>query len=284
MPNEMSKPSGIEALKRYASEGYTSFFKAKVCPIRNLETNEFFCGTLVLAGGRVLIATAGHVIPHNPTGRLHLVTHDVRNVNEGSPGFLQWKRHPRYVEGHPESSIDVGYLEIDHDTTKEYFGHDDFCSPDHFADSRVNLGGQCVMVIGPPAALAGVKMVQGRQSLALEIMPYVTDVLRYEELPDDRVASGDHVLLAYPEESYDAVSMMKKPLPDAPGLSGAGVWCVPTCTTRSLWSPTQCRLAAIQGSWDKDRRYLRATRIHHWVDLVTKDYPDLSALFAGVHG
>jgi hypothetical protein len=57
---------------------------------------------------------------------------------------------------------------------------------------------------------------------------------------------------------------------DPRGLSGGGIWSVPSLT-ESIWSPDSARLIAIQSSVESGRwRYLRATRIGYWIQLADK--------------
>jgi len=54
------------------------------------------------------------------------------------------------------------------------------------------------------------------------------------------------------------------------GLSGGGIWSVPILSQGSVWSPANSTLVAIQSSVESDKwRYLRATRIEHWLRLVS---------------
>lgn len=53
------------------------------------------------------------------------------------------------------------------------------------------------------------------------------------------------------------------------GLSGGGVWSVPASSEGSVWSPTNATLVAVQRGVEESWRYLRATRIEHWVRLAT---------------
>ena len=58
------------------------------------------------------------------------------------------------------------------------------------------------------------------------------------------------------------------------GLSGGGIWLVPG-QTGGVWSPTAAKLVSVQWSVESDKwRYLRATRIMHWLRLLATAYPD----------
>jgi hypothetical protein len=58
---------------------------------------------------------------------------------------------------------------------------------------------------------------------------------------------------------------------DPHGLSGGGVWSVPVLSQGSVWSPANATLVAVQSSVESDKwRYLRATRIEHWLRLAIR--------------
>ncbi len=55
---------------------------------------------------------------------------------------------------------------------------------------------------------------------------------------------------------------------DPRGLSGGGIWSVPM-TFGGIWSPSKARLIAVQSSVETYKwRYLRATKIEHWLPLT----------------
>lgn len=61
---------------------------------------------------------------------------------------------------------------------------------------------------------------------------------------------------------------------DPHGLSGGGVWSVPE-QNGGVWSPTTAKLASVQWSMEIGKwKYLRATRINHWLRLLASAYPD----------
>jgi hypothetical protein len=52
------------------------------------------------------------------------------------------------------------------------------------------------------------------------------------------------------------------------GLSGGGIWSVPVATS-DIWSPEDAQLIAVQSSVESyEWRYLRATKIEHWLRLA----------------
>ncbi len=61
------------------------------------------------------------------------------------------------------------------------------------------------------------------------------------------------------------------------GLSGGGIWSVPVWSEGRVWSPASAALVAVQSSVESAKwRYLRATKIEHWVGLVVDKCTDES--------
>jgi hypothetical protein len=58
------------------------------------------------------------------------------------------------------------------------------------------------------------------------------------------------------------------------GISGGGLWQAKKHQA-GVWTAQDARLIAIQSGWWEPGKYLRATRISHWLKLVHRDYPDL---------
>jgi hypothetical protein len=74
-------------------------------------------------------------------------------------------------------------------------------------------------------------------------------------------------------------------LPDPQGVSGGGVWQTDTTHEGGLWSPECLKLFAIQSTWHQPGKYLRATQIRHWLNLLCQKCPELiPAVEEGVIG
>jgi hypothetical protein len=89
-----------------------------------------------------------------------------------------------------------------------------------------------------------------------------------------------HVLFYYdlseptywPFEDTRATDSTPKPF----GMSGGGVWQFPSATdSESIWSPDSLRLFAIQSSWPKRGKHLKAIQVIHWIRLVADTYPEM---------
>jgi hypothetical protein len=250
----------------------------------DLHTNNAYSGTVIRLGDRVFVATAGHAIPNDPVGRLWIVRRIPRSASDGFPGFLKWRRHPN-------EEIDAGYLEADPGTLIEYLGHDDFSTIDNLADFGTGRENRGVIVVGSPSKKIqhftdGVKT----HLMAFEAMPYATPLYGPKHWPEvdprDRAPDTEiDVFLNYPRESLDVqpnAATSISAVPDPGGMSGGGVWDQGFVEGKLLWTPRDCKLFAIQSSWEEERRYLRATQIRHWIDLIREDYPDLQDALSSV--
>lgn len=84
------------------------------------------------------------------------------------------------------------------------------------------------------------------------------------------------LVFEYPKKGNYLVTGEAVPkMPEAPGISGGGVWA--TCVREDgVWAPDKCRLIAIERSWVKFE-WARCTQIQHWLDLLRCEIPELKA-------
>jgi hypothetical protein len=89
-------------------------------------------------------------------------------------------------------------------------------------------------------------------------------------------ARPEHDLfITYPKEVQgDLPAMWQRRVPDAPGLSGGGIW-RPAWASPD-WSPASARLVGIQRSWSPDARWLRGTLILDWLHMLRDDHAELA--------
>jgi hypothetical protein len=91
--------------------------------------------------------------------------------------------------------------------------------------------------------------------------------------PETPICADTDLLLNYTRDfaSDDRGAPMRQI--DPHGLSGGGIWSVPRLGG-SIWSPSDARLVAVQSSVESNRwRYLRATKIEHWLSLLADGFP-----------
>ena len=64
-------------------------------------------------------------------------------------------------------------------------------------------------------------------------------------------------------------------LPIPKGMSGGGIWSIPTDLNPPVWAPNKSKIVGIIRAWRERSRHLIANRIEHWLDLVASDFPGL---------
>lgn len=80
--------------------------------------------------------------------------------------------------------------------------------------------------------------------------------------------------LGFSQEATDATDGTPASLPSPGGISGCGVWRIPNPgASSSLDGPM---LVGIQHLWNKDRGYVKGTRINFVIERILSDFPDLA--------
>jgi hypothetical protein len=124
-------------------------------------------------------------------------------------------------------------------------------------------------VFGVPRELLRHAEVSGRPFVGLIALPYMTRALSMRG-----GGSPEHDLYAeYPNEMMTEGGVL--PLPDAPGLSGSGLWRV-NPMPGGVWTPDRAKLVAVQHSWSQNGGYLRGTLMRHWLQMLREDVPELA--------
>ena len=237
-------------------------------------------GTLVRAGERLFVATAGHVIPEAADKRLWILSSTERSEREPWLQILRWGRNE-------DSGPDVGYLEVGRNA-ESMTGH-----------KAIDIGridrqgrqpdGRPVTLLGSPADQANVQRPNDSVlEVAARAVAFSTTPIRVANWPQvpESATMPQHdidVFLDYPERgllNIDSGNEMEVKSPA--GMSGGGIWdhgWVPG----EVWSPESSRLVAIQSSWLESKRYLRGVLAAHWCVLLARDYPELATVAAPDH-
>jgi len=95
-------------------------------------------------------------------------------------------------------------------------------------------------------------------------------------IPSDarRTAHQPLVDIAVEYPPHDG-SLDDRGVPNPPGVSGGGFWLCPRFEDCLIWTPDATRLLGVARGWWKSEKELVATRIEHWLDLVSEDFPDV---------
>lgn len=87
-------------------------------------------------------------------------------------------------------------------------------------------------------------------------------------LSDDNKSSKNRLYLDYPSNGEN------KELPEAPGLSGAGIWKIPLVNPDSIWSAENARCISIQVAW-MPQKYLVGTSLTKLFEWLSKIQPEI---------
>ena len=232
-------------------------------------------GVLVLVEGHLLVATAAHAIPTSPETRLAFASRTTRDLEPGRPAVLRYGKHP---SGWP----DVGFLELAPEAavsalTKEAIGLE-----------RIGLRGpgdpdQRCFLCGYPSELirlsrpskhVGHLSLKGDCYTNFPISPTTWPSVSLDDHPTDKMVD---IFLPYDQEEemcYHEENEGHDRLGEPYGMSGGGLWQAAPCGN-SVWSPEQVQLFGIQSSWSKNRKYVRACQVVHWLHLIYEHYCDL---------
>lgn len=135
---------------------------------------------------------------------------------------------------------------------------------------------------------------QVERTVRCDAFTYMTATLRDADWPAGPfergpVAERDIFLHYDPEHQLhplrpDTVGSPPPSIRSAPpplkGVSGCGIW-LPAHVTSPIWQP-QAFLVGIQVSYFPTQKWIRGTFIRHWLNLIARNYPDLSSEIASV--
>ncbi len=231
-------------------------------------SHETASGTLVRIGDRVLVATAKHVIPRKPCGRLAVLGGNPTDLKEGVLGV---------VRSGVSRTADVGYLEIDGAVALSYLDRSPVPLCMLSIDPPPSEDHRLLTVVGAPSCLTKQSpgcIEIGQISYTSRVLDQSSSVVGQVDPP---VRSNVDLLLDYPHEGTGRIdssvwNSMSAPAP--PGMSGAGIW---DCglDDLGLWSPDRARLVGIQSAWHAQKRYIRGAVVRWWITLIHHDYPEL---------
>ncbi len=81
---------------------------------------------------------------------------------------------------------------------------------------------------------------------------------------------GTDLLLEWPPSDLRQADVE---VPHPSGVSGGGVWLMPRFAENPEWTYSDLRLVALARAWRRESRQLVATRIEHWLRLLSNDKP-----------
>lgn len=246
---EESERLALGAAGRYVAKHFTCFIAKNHGKPRLLGS-----GTLIRVEQRVYVATAKHLFEGLGPSDLIAVYWNEKDHRAGVG-------RSEIVEA--QGDLDLAALPLDIQDP------DVGLSLDALGTARTSGHNELFVISGIPTQSfacdeASRTVVAGHWSLGLVALPQ-------QSWPAPGALNLDrHILFNYTKAF--ALDGNGKPMQaiDPPGLSGGGVWEVPI-SDEGIWLPEQARLVAVQSSVEtKKWRFLCATRIRHWVEMVRR--------------
>lgn len=238
--------------------------------MENGEPQELASGTCIKIGESYLIATAAHVLDSIDIAKLCLIPKGgcgpgatVGIIAKGAEG------------GKLSDPVDVAWLEISpKDVTRM---RKTFIGIERLSPGVAHLEDDYILVSGYPRILS--KPDVTKSIMTVQPIGCYTYTLPPGKWPSCAAGESFDVFLDYPQEVTIPMSGEILKVPDAPGLSGGGIWAA-NIRREGLWSPEFSHLIAIDISWHPDERWVRGTQVGHWIDLIRRDKPELRPALA----
>jgi hypothetical protein len=218
--------------------------------------------------GRYFVATCAH----NVTGVASLREIGVIPLQKAG---LTGTQTPRLIGsgsrgGGDYDAVDIGWLEIEPRAIPRMVSEWDriFVTLDRFRLAPVQTDSPAY-VFGAPWEYKQDSEVGGLPFHRIGALPYLT---RTVDVKDGR-APERSLFVEYKGEMKTAEGT--KPLPNAHGLSGSGLWVV-NPQRAAIWTPDLAQFAAIQHAWARGE-HLSGTLVREWLQMLREDIPDVSS-------
>jgi hypothetical protein len=177
-------------------------------------------------------------------------------------------------KGGKGSTLDVGFIEIaPTDVAKLGLG---FLDISRLSNDPAAAWDNLVMVSGFP----GETIDRVRDGIHAKGLVYIT-VLQHEWEWQKDADPNLEIEVDYPKQVQEIDRAAPTRLPDAPGLSGGGLWESNPGPLGEIWGGHKVRLLGINTVWDRHGRWLRANRVANHLKLIASDYPHLRDHLAG---
>lgn len=253
--------SALTAMRYYLDEIAVPIFKRY-----KERAYEIGSGTCIKINNRYFIITAGHVINNH-------------NKKDQSILLGGWGKNPQHATNivniglilNPARGIDVGYIEISEEDFIKI--NKAFIEPSAIQPYTNFLDNDNVLSCGYPGAIIDWEQTDEFNKYTVRASHFQTSTISPDEWPvgyDDEI----NIILKYPEmaENVDGNSVQ---LPDAPGISGGGIWTM-NARIKGIWSPEKNNLLGIHTMWESEDKYLVGIQIQHLINLINHDYEDIN--------
>ena len=223
-------------------------------------------GTCIQLADRFFVATAAHIIDGYGCDRITLV--HTRSPSNVRVRIIQLGRAGGWT---PSDLFDLAWLEIEPSDARRM--EKTFVPIDRlgFEIPREPFN---VVVLGFPIGLMDPTL---RSSPVLRVQPfsYSTVTMAADKFPPRRHVHTDMFFDMPLQSNVTNSGAPVNTLPDALGLSGAGMWNM-DINRPGLWAPECASLIGIQRTASTTDEWLRGTPVAYWLRLVRRDHPDLA--------
>jgi hypothetical protein len=220
-------------------------------------------GIGVKIGARYFVLTAAHVIKDSTLNELWLYHNESYSVNRVKP--VHMNRRGGWSTSDP---VDVAFIEIaEADVSKLGL---EFLPIDRLSSNLDAAKESLVMVNGFPFE----NLERKGRSIYARALLYIT-LLEDESAWARSVDRATEIEIDYPENVKEIDASAPARLPNAPGMSGGGLWDCHPGPRGSIWSGRNIKLLGIVKTWSADGRKIWANRLECHFRLIAEDYPDL---------
>ena len=248
---------------------------------------EMGTGVCIKIGIHYFIATAAHVL--KPKGKNHVLS---------KPPFKEIDPFPiSPIHVGTDENVDVAFLEIEESIALELQTEflelkdllvqtgplDDLVFMAGFPTEYTRLRNQANQVHIDPLFFLGIPINPTGNPAGVENLEY----------PHRLANAEDHIIVHWSQEQdtdgsiidYDSkvsYDLGRTKMPEPYGISGGGIWAMDIIKAEGIWQSDQAKLVAIQTRWNEKKRYVKGTRIHHWLALIRENYDDLQDCITAV--
>jgi hypothetical protein len=219
-------------------------------------------------GSSYFILTAAHVLKDATLTSLWMF-HGPSRVEDRVKAVHMGRRG-----GEKHEILDVGFLEVAEKDAKKLGLA--FLSLDRLSKDLTTARDNLVMVNGFPNKT----IQQVGDGIHTKALLYIT-VLEHEEDWHDGADPTLEIEVDYPESVPEIDATAPVNLPDAPGMSGGGLWESNPGRQDEIWSGRMVKLLGINTVWSPDGRWVRANRVENHLKLIAEEYPHLKEHLVG---
>jgi len=247
------------------------------------ETARYLCQILIDWKGGKLDSGSGIGLKIGPSYFILTAAHVIMNSTLESlwifhrPSYSEERVTPIHMNrcgGEMGGILDVGFIEIAAGDV-ERLGLS-FLTLDRVSKDLTTARDNLVMINGFPAQT----IERIRDGIYSKALLYIT-VLQDEEDWHQEADPSLEIEVDYPKNVLEIDKTAPIDLPDAPGMSGGGLWESNPGPRDQIWSGQQVKLLGIITVWGREGRWVRANRVANHLKLIADEYPHLKEYLRG---